>query len=207
MKDLFEIKKLWVIMLAQAACLVACGDETLESIPLRSIFYTLDGSTVKLGDPSPIAVDLNNDEVVDFTVFIELTANKDGDHLYAGINPLRENSIKAELPDDSRFLNMGLLVEEPLDGIIGQELETNQHWSRHYNALVIRHTNNDGSIGYEGFWADSNSGMVGIQLKNEGKDYFGWLRLHFEKATEIITLVDYAVNITENEPVRAGDRD
>ena len=41
--------------------------------------------TVKLGDASPIVIDLGSDGTPDFTVFLELTANSAGDHLYAGI--------------------------------------------------------------------------------------------------------------------------
>mgnify|MGYP001278461601 CR=1 FL=1 len=184
---------------------MSCEREALIEVPVKSIVYTLDGSTIKLGDRSPITIDVNNDDVVDFIVFTELTADKQGDHLYVGINPLRENLIKAGPSDDSRLLNMGLLEEEPLSGVISEELETNQHWSIHYNALVIKNTNNDGSIEYEGSWADSDSGIVGIQLKNNGKGYFGWLRLRFDKTTEIVTLLDYAIEMTQTQPIKAGD--
>ena len=43
-----------------------------------------------------------------------------------------------------------------------------------FGTLVIRNTNTDGAIWYEGSWTDNSSNIVGIQYIKEGKEVF-WL--------------------------------
>ncbi|RIA08878.1 hypothetical protein OE09_0702 [Flavobacteriaceae bacterium MAR_2010_72] len=69
--------------------------------------------------------------------------------------------------------------------------------------MVIRNTFTNGGISYEGDWADSKQ-IVGIQNKINGLVYFGWLRIEFDKLTEIVTLVDYAYNTIASQPIIAG---
>ena len=54
---------------------------------------------------------------VDFTIFLELTAGSKGDRLYAGINPIGYNQIKAGVAIPENFLSMGFLVPEPAGAI------------------------------------------------------------------------------------------
>ena len=117
--------------------LSSCKKEE-NSQPLKTISYTADGRTVKLGDASPIVIDLGSDGTPDFTVFLELTANSAGDHLYAGINPINLNLIKSGPADDNRYLNMGFLIPETQNAIINNQLQPNQRWTSDFGTLVIR---------------------------------------------------------------------
>jgi hypothetical protein len=178
-------------------------DEIIE--PTNSIIYKLDGRTVKLGDPSPIAIDLSEDGQVDFTIFVELTANSQGDRLYAGMNPIGANLIKSGPPIDENYLNMGLLVAEIPGSTIDFNVGQNQQWTPEFGALVIRNTFTNGDVSYEGNWADSEQ-IVGIQNKINQSVHFGWLRIKFDKTTEIVTLIDYAYNSIASQPIIAGTK-
>lgn len=169
----------------------------------NTLVYKVDGRAVKLGDPFPIALDLSDDGTVDFTIFVELTANSSGDRLYAGINPIGANLIKSGPAIDENFLSMGLLVSEAPDNVIDENLLANQRWTGDFGALVIRNTTTNGSILYEGNWANSIQ-IVGIQNNVNGTVFFGWLRIEFDKATETLSLIDYAFNATPNRPIIAG---
>lgn len=171
--------------------------------PTNSIIYKLDGRTVKYGDPLPIAIDLSDDGQVDFTIFVELTANSQGDRLYVGMNPIGVNLIKSEPPIDENFLNMGLLVAEIQGATIDMNVGQNQQWTPDFGALAIRNTLSNGQVSYEGNWADSEQ-IVGIQHKTNQKVYFGWLRIKFDKTTEIVTLIDYAYDSVASQPILAG---
>jgi len=171
----------------------------------KNISYTSDGRTVKLDDPSPIVIDLGADGMADYTVFMELTANSAGDHLYAGINPLGNNLIKSGPADDDRFLNMGFLISELPNATINEELKPNERWTDDFGSLVVRNTNTDDSVWYEGSWKDNGSNIVAIQFVKDNKRYFGWLRLKFDKSTEVVTLVDYAYEKTPDKFIVAGD--
>ncbi len=177
-----------------------------NSLPeTKNIAYTLDGRTVKLGDPLPIAIDINTDGKVDYTIFVELTANSSGDHLYAGINPIDINLIKSGPADDNRYLNMGFLISESPNATISEGLQSNERWTADFGTLVIRHTNSDSSVWYEGAWKDNTPNIVGIQHVKDGKKYFGWLRIKFDKSTEVVTLIDYAYEKTESVSIKAGN--
>lgn len=176
-------------------------DETIE--PPSTVFYKLDGRTVKLGDPSPIALDLSGDGQVDFTIFMELTANNQGDRLYAGVNPIGPNLVKSGPPIDENFLSMGFVVAESAGSIINLDVEANEQWTNAHSALVVRNTFTNGEISYEGNWANGER-IVAIQNIIDGSVYFGWLRLKYDRITEVITLIDFAYESTPGRPIVAG---
>jgi len=190
------------IILSGVLIISGCKEDEVM-VPTNTIIYKLDGRTVKLGDPRPIAVDLSEDGLVDFTLFVELTANSQGDRLYAGMNPIGANLIKSGPAIDENFLNMGLLVAEMPDAKIDFHVDSSQQWTAEFGALVIRNTATTGNVHYEGNWADSAQ-MVGIQHIINGSVHFGWLRIKFDKMTEIVTLMDYAYDTIANQPIKAG---
>lgn len=206
-KYVFEIMKYknYILFIIVLGCLffLGCNDDDELPVHTNTIIYKLDGRTVKLGDPLPIIVDLSNDGLIDFTIFVELTANNQGDRLYAGMNPIGVNLIKSGPAKDENFLNMGLLVAELASSTINFDVDANQQWTSEYGALVIRNTCANGDVSYEGNWANSEQ-IVGIQNKINESVYFGWLRIKFDKITEIATLIDYAYNSVANQPILAG---
>lgn len=199
------IKNKSIFLYVLAMCVFFFSGCNNEDIPAHtnSLVYKTDGRTVKLGNGFPIALDLSGDGQVDFTIFVEITANSNGDRLYVGINPIGENKIKSGLPIDSNFLNMGILVTETIDKTINFNLGTNQLWTGDHSALVIRNTSTNGAVTYEGNWQEARQ-IVGIQNNINGSTYFGWLRVEFDKTTEIVTLIDYAYNSTANQSIKAG---
>lgn len=46
--------------------------------------------------------------------------------------------------------------------------------------------------------------IVGIRLRSGTDSHYGWLRIRFDKTTEIVTLVDHAYNTIAEEPIQAG---
>lgn len=173
--------------------------------PTKDIFYKADGRKVKQSDPYPIALDVNEDGIVDFTIFVELTANASGDHLYVGINPIGIHLIKSGPADDDRYLSMGFVIAENTGAVIQQQIPSSQRWTADHSTLAIRHTNNDATVWYEGEWGNGIPKIAAIQLVKNGKSNFGWLRMSFDKTTEEMTLIDYAYEKTEGQSIKAGD--
>ena len=169
----------------------------------NTVIYKTDGRTVRLGDPSPILLDLSEDGQVDFTIFFELTANTQGDRLYAGMNPIGLNQVKSGPALNENFLNMGFLIAETPGSIINAGLGDNQRWTGDFGTLVIRKTSTDGEVSYEGSWIDSSQ-IVGVQHIVNGSNTYGWLRIKFDKSTEVLTLVDYAYDSIASQPILAG---
>jgi hypothetical protein len=197
------------IFLTTILLLSTCKKATKDPVPEllsapTTVVYTADGRSVKASDINPIALDINADGSIDFTVFVQLMANSEGDHLYAGINPIGTNLIKSGPADDEHFQNMGFLVVELKNTLINSTLSSNQQWTMDHSTLAIRHTKMDNTIWYEGGWNDGLQQLVAIQHCDEGKFYFGWLRLQFNRSNETVTLIDYAYNTTEGDYIIAG---
>lgn len=190
-------------ILVLVSTFIACCKHDEMQAPTNTIVYKTDGRTVKLGNPSPIVVDLSGDGQVDFTIFVELTANSKGDRLYAGVNPIGANQIKSGPPIDQNFLSMGLLIAESIGDTIDINVATDQIWTSEHSALAIRNTFTNGDISYEGNWADSTQ-IVGIQNNIKGSIHYGWLRINFDKITEIVTLIEYAYDSIPSQPIIAG---
>jgi hypothetical protein len=206
LSDLIPNQKYYVRSYAINSAGTSYGEEIVfQTMRDNTIIYKEDGRTVRLGDPLPIILDLTGDGVPDYTIFVELTANSQGDRLYTGINPLNNNVIKSGPAVDENFLSMGLLVAELSDSLIDENLKPDQRWTSDFSALVIRNTYTSGAVSYEGPWSDGSQ-IVGIQHVIDGLRYFGWLRVDFDKLTEIITLSDYAYESLSDMPVRAGQK-
>lgn len=180
--------------------LMSCGEDDNTSLPENTISYQTDGRTNYY-----LNVDLNSDGTNDYFIAFAISADTRGDHKYAIINPVGANLIKSGANTENYLFNMGFLVAETYNANINHELQLDQQWANESNILAIRNTNNDASVWYEGNWSNNSSNIVGIQLVLEGKSYFGWLRLKFNKLTETVTLIDYAYEKTANKTIKAGD--
>jgi len=206
LSDLIPSQKYFVRSYAINAAGTFYGEEIVfQTLRDNTIIYKEDGRTVRLGDPLPIILDLTGDGIPDYTIFVELTANSLGDRLYTGINPLGNNVIKSGPAVDENFLSMGLLVSENPDSLIDVNLKPGQRWTGDFSALVIRNTFTNGSVSYEGHWSDGSQ-IVGIQHLKDGLRYFGWIRIYFDKVTEIVTLTDFAYESLSDQPIRAGQK-
>ncbi|MEQ8926040.1 MAG: fibronectin type III domain-containing protein [Fulvivirga sp.] len=169
----------------------------------NSIVYKTDGRTTQDDIPGPIALDINENGIVDFVLFTELTANSTGDRLYAGINPIGPNLMKTGPAINDNFLSMGFIVAENPGVMIDETLLDNERWYTDHAALIIRNTPPTGAIFYEGNWAEGEQ-IVGIQFFEEQSMHLGWLRIGFDKTTETLTLIDFAYNSIVDQPIIAG---
>lgn len=191
------------VLLMLALLLSGCQDDNDPVAIDNTIVYKTDGRTNQYGYPNPIALDINEDGIMDFVLFIELTANSMGDRLYAGINPLGANLMKSGYPIDENFLSMGFIVSEVPGALIDAKLADNQIWYTDHAALVIRNTPTTGTVFYEGGWQQEDQ-ILAIQFFTNQDVHFGWLRVNFDKTTEVLTLVDFAYNTVADQPIRAG---
>lgn len=184
--------------------LSSCNDEDVAQLPEPVTFiYHQDGRVLEYGDPSPMLLDVNGDEKVDYVLFMELTANSQGDYLNIGINPIGGHLIKSGVNINENYLNMGFTVAHNSDDLIDDNLAVDQIWTNDYSALVIKHTPVTGEIKYNGNWINDEQ-IAGIQIFDQDVYYYGWLRLKFNQENESITLIDYAYEQTADKAIKAG---
>ncbi|MBU2905982.1 hypothetical protein KO529_14385 [Arenibacter algicola] len=189
--------------------LLACeNNEEIYSGPITdNIHYKVDGRSVCSGSPEQIELDIDNDGNLDFLTFTVLHADQDGDHLYFGIKPIANNMIKSSLPNENYYLDMGFIQSEEYLDIINCELKNDQIWTSGRNTLVLRHTESECSIRYEGSLQHETEEIEAIKLSKLEATNYGWLRFKFDKDSECITLIDYAYNLDRDAPIKAGQKD
>lgn len=170
------------------------------------ILYKKDGRSVKSNDPNQIEMDINNDGALDYLTFTVLTSNQSGDHFYFGIRPIGDNKAKSGLPNKNYYLDLGFLQTESKGGLLNSDLGKDQVWTSGSSTIVLRHTNNDGSVWHEGGCKDETDELFGIRLVEGDVSYYGWLRFKFDKMEESLTLVDYAFNQVAEKPIKAGQK-
>jgi hypothetical protein len=202
------ISNLFLIFFA-ALILISCDDNENEvdiKIP-KNIKSEIElGFAVQLGDPFPIALDLNEDNVVDFSLFLELTANSSGDHLYVGINPIGANQIISTPENDNQFLNMGFVQGFENNRKIHSQTDAGYEWMGNFSTLVIRHTSNNQPNWHEGNWKNNQLNYAPIRLFKDNAYLYGWIGIRFDIATETLYVSSFAYNQNPEQEILAGEK-
>jgi hypothetical protein len=192
---------LFFILLLYSSCKKSQGDSAVQA----DMQYTLENSTVLSSDTSPLVADINNDGVPDYTFIFALTTNSAGSHLNIVTNSVNGASTITSTPDNTLYSNAGWVYAHKagyrIDGSIGQ----GQQWNTTYGLLAIKHTTTSGTT-YEGSWGDETEQMMALKLDLNGKTYFGWARLKYNRSQNMLTLVDYAYNRIPGLEVTAGQK-
>jgi hypothetical protein len=200
MKHIFPL-----VLFISASTILSCKKSKTVT-PKTDIVYKSVNKTVKSSDTRALGVDINDDGVVDYSFFVQLTATSTGDHLYVGTNPLGENTTKMSAPDDERFLNMGDLQAVPTGIVINKNLLPVKSWSSDFAYLAVRNTDTTGPNTYEGSWGDAGEHLMPLQLNINGLTNYGWARLRFNKTSEELTFVDCAWNRNPGQEIKAGEK-
>lgn len=196
-----------LVLTVNTALFTTCSDDSsADPTPQKQIIHKTDGRTVKLSDPSGIALDVNADGAVDYNIFVELTANSAGDRLYAGINPIGTNAILAGPANDDNFLSMGFAKALAADTPIPENPSGDLQWSPDFHALAIRNTFTSGAISYEGEWVNGSAAFLPLRLDEGGLKKYGWAKLSFNKTTEVMTLEEYAYSEVAGVTLAAGEK-
>lgn len=181
---------------------IGCGQK--DELPATKFIHKTDGRTLRASDANALPVDLNGDGINDYVFFLQLTANNDGDHLYAAINPLLFNEVISEPDNDAYFLNMGFAISHKQDDVIDGHLQESQVWTSNSSTLAIRHTRSDGSLWYEGQWQSGIPRVLAVRLVVGQSKHYGWMRVSFDPAKEVLKVIDYAFNQRAGEPLKAS---
>lgn len=205
------MRLLSTFFLFTSCCLFLASCEENENDPEITVPKNIKSAVdldfaVRLGDPYPIALDLNEDNLVDFSLFMELTANSSGDHLYVGINPIGANQIISSPEDDAHFLNMGFVQSFETNKKIHAQTTTGLEWTVNFSSLVIRHTSNNQPDWHEGNWKNNQLNYAPIRLYKDNAYLYGWIGIKFDTETETLYVSSFAYNQTPDQEILAGER-
>jgi hypothetical protein len=196
-------------ILSAASILISCEDNenTVDVKIPKNIKSAVNlDFAVQLGDPYPIALDLNEDNVVDYSLFLELTANSSGDHLYVGINPIGAHQIISTPEDDNQFLNMGFVQSFENNRKIHSQTDAGYEWTGNFSTLAIRHTSYNQPNWHEGHWKNNQLNFAPIRLYKDNAYLYGWIGIRFDKETETLYVSSFAYNQNPAQEILAGEK-
>ena len=143
-------------------------------------------------------VDLDNDNKTDFTFLTLLVGdpllNRDELHFYATskIHSLLLNNEHDESPVLSK------------DQPIKAEHQDFTWYEVSSILLVEKQMYKDDITYWDGLWKNVNRRYLPVQITKEGKPYFGWIELSFDKVTEVLILHKAAISKEPYKTVKAG---
>lgn len=184
------------------AC-ISCKKQQAQA-PSTEIRYKLVNRTLKAADTRPLAIDINEDGRIDYSFFAQYVVLSNQVHLYTGVSPINDNSTKMGEPDDQHYLNMGDAAPVPIGTQVKDNLMPSKPWSSEFAYLAVRTEHSNGTKSYQGAWGDGNPQLLPLRISVNDSIYYGWARVLFNKATEELTLIDYAWNRTKGQTITAG---
>lgn len=165
-----------------------------QSSQAQNILYTdLDPDAVTF-TPGEYLLDLNNDGTNDFNFNMKSLSSVYAHQ--ARVIGYSNNSIKRDLINHPFTWQGYAYADTVLEGAViggsasfyGQEI-----LASHYSI------NNFGN-----FW-NADHQFMGLKLVMGSNTYYGWVRLSLDASLTQLTIHDYAVNLTANESILAGD--
>ena len=160
-----------------------------------------------------IELDLNNDSIVDF---YPTQAQNPLDYGRGGIicntwsGSASLNSVAGVATEGS------FSIKSPFKLSQDDSISSNLEWIKPpgfvggiwfqdaYNQVIFYAEIN--SEGYFGYWQNGVvNGYVGLRINVNGNQYYGWARLDVDSAAYWMIVKDYAINLTPNSPILAGE--
>jgi len=161
---------------------------TTSSNLYSQVIYTDINPDALMTDRDSLQIDINQDDIIDFTIYCGYTDFMLGSTFFAIKG--KEHSSVAITNDSVSAI------------ILNQSIDENLQWVTNEKKTIL---NWDG--GYEipyGNWANIAKGFIGLRIKIDNEYHYAWLRLHNNNRT-IMWAVSYAINNTANEPIIAGE--
>jgi hypothetical protein len=186
-----------LLLLAFTSSLFSCSKKTSEEIPVAEMTY-IDLNDVSIGYNTYQHVDLDNDQQPDFTFLTMLVGDpillRDELHFYANskIHSLLLNNDH----DESPVLSKDHLIKAEHEDFLWYEVSS--------VLLVEKQIYKDDVTFWDGLWKNANHKYLPVQIKKEGKPYFGWIELSFDKAKESLILHKAAISREAYKVVQAG---
>ena len=151
--------------------------------------------------------DLNNDDIIDFTLESIYSNSYNWDDLT--IPSYYDLYISSNLNDASGVISVTPWYANPIPLNSGKEIfnlayNTNGETYENWGTFIIGKCEKEGSCTDNWYdWNNKNDKYLGLRFSKNGNMYYGWVRLDVTSATKWV-VKDYAYNSTPNMPILAG---
>jgi len=190
MKQLFTLA---TIVFALTSC--SKNDKPVHMAPPMQ-YIDLKESTIEINTYKQIDVD--GDDKTDFTFSTLLVGDpvlkRDELHFYAYSHT--HSLLLNNEHDESPVLKKDELIPVIQNDFTWYELSA--------ILLVEKLMYPDESVFWDGLWKNANHRFLPIQVRKDGKSYFGWIEMSFDKEAEKLILHKAAICKEPNRAVKAG---
>lgn len=178
------------IILATITLLSSCREE--EVAPAQNVRYT-DLQNREVGYNQSFSLDADGDGTNEFSFTTGLQQEDGTNQLHYKVVALRSNRVFETSGQATKFQE-------------GQEITPGNIFDKNVSPLVAKVESN-GSIRWEGDWKDASNHYLGIQFSlSDGKMYYGWVRISFNRVTEKLIVHDFAYHKEANSKLLAGKK-
>lgn len=143
-------------------------------------------------------LDLNQDEIQDFTINVMSVGFNMGVRHYFQINSHR----------DARVILSGDEITPLVPGtIIGPENTSEvSEWSIFTGSMMVRTVTENQPDQWSGPWAPNKDYFAGLSIRIDGEYHYGWVKLQADKESHAMFVQEYAFQSVPNQSIKAGQR-
>ncbi|MFI5135700.1 MAG: T9SS type A sorting domain-containing protein [Chitinophagales bacterium] len=153
-----------------------------------------------------LALDLNNDGVVDFQiVFGDYITTSGSSSAYLYIGTINWISVKAM--NGNQLIGQGGNFSSAAKLYTNDPISSAALWigGSNYHVMGYFYDSVHGNISESGPWQNVTNGFLGLRLVLNNHEYYGWVRLDVINYADHAVVKDYALNILPDQPILAGE--
>jgi hypothetical protein len=166
------------------------------------IYTNIPDTTFSAQGESGLAIDLNNDSISDFTIFLfKSSSGASVRNRVAGFASNVYNEIAATVAAP----NYTYPVVIPQDDKIGPDLGWQPYVTSYFWAFGKFYTYGTGNPLKYGNWLGATDQFVGLRMGIDGLQHYGWLRMSVDSIAGTLTIKDYAYQTLPDSAIAAGD--
>lgn len=185
--------------LTAMALFISCEDTLRENEPVveeTPIKHVVFDAPKVVSYNHPVSLDLNEDGINDFAFTVGLFMDGQNVDQYFVAVSLLDSRIK---------LNDLGAAPYGQDVAIGDvSVPDIAEWSIDAGELMTGKLKPDGSEVWSGPWITHPESFLGIAIRVNGKNYYGWVKLLSKKEEKSIHIVEYAIQTNAGKPINTG---
>ena len=180
----------------------SCDEEKDEVVEPQTVLHQEINTSFSY--TSPLNVDVNGDDVDDFTFRTVLVSNTEGVHNLFFIGALQRNQVLLDLDGEISIGNWAAALQ--LNEMVQEDLAEGYQWVRTKGFVLDRRTVSEENVFSEGPLAEQNTLYVGIRLR-EGEIYkTGWVKLSYTGGSDEVKVIETVLYNATSQPIKAGQR-
>lgn len=196
--EVFSCRKILTIIAVTAPFLLSSCNEDMDAPTIVTINHNVLKEAFPVHRNQTYILDLNEDEIPDFSINVMSVGFDPGVREYFQINSLRDSKVMLT-NEEITPLTSGLEISE------ASAMEGSS-WSVFTGSMMVRTKTENQPDNWSGPWAPDGDYFVGLSVRVNGEYHYGWVKLQADKESHAMFVQEYAFQTIPNQPIKAGQR-